>query len=175
MKHNFFLSYTHNTQICVPGGYLFWKCNFQLNKKNSLLTTDKQSANVYTRRGIGHSASLEKSFLPTLTHIFLQMGIYTVGSCLHYIGHSSLITKFLPSTNILWSWSFLNGNICDLAKCQKIQCSTKLSFSSWQITTQLTFEIQNFWNSQLQYTHLCKCIHTGRFIHYIGYAKPHGK
>ena len=135
----FSLLHTQYTNLCT-GRVFILEMQLSIKQKNSLLTTDKQSANVHTRRGIGHSASFEKSFLPTLTHKFLQMGIYTVGSCLHYIGHSSLITKFLPSTNILWSWSFLNGNICEVPK-NTVQYKAFIFIMTDHNTI-------NFWNSK---------------------------
>ena len=78
-------SYTNNTQICVPGGYLFWighstafwNATFKRKKKISSWLQDKQSATVYTRRGI-YSRLVTVQVLNLLTARYIQLC-----KCLH--------------------------------------------------------------------------------------------
>ena len=76
-------SYTNNTQICVPGGYLFWighstTFEMQLSKERKKIPSwlqDKQSATVYTRRGI-YSRLVTVQVLNLLTARYIQLCKY---------------------------------------------------------------------------------------------------
>ena len=121
--------------------------------------------------GVLVTVQVLKKFSPNI-NTYISPNGYTVGSCLHYIGHSNLITKFLPSTNILWSWSSLNGNICDLS-AKKYSAVQSVHFHHDRSQ-------HNFWNSKVlklsTAAHPFIQMYTHREVyHYIGYANLHGR